>query len=566
MASLKQQITKLQISLYEKAYKDALRTAGPSREIIEYSKKYEKTLPNKYKTITNNEFLSALQQKRLILYGDFHALRQSQRGFLRLLRDFVFKLQKQSVIVALEMFRSCDQDAIDRYMTGDISEAGFLKKINYAHEWGFFWPNFKVILEFAKEFQLPVIGINSEQGGRDSLKARDRHTADVLVETLRKYQAEARSTIFAMLGEYHLADAHLPAALKGQGMDPAIMARVLTNIDKYYFNLRENSLNAASSEYLKLKKDIYCVINTPPWIKWQSYAIWEEMRASDDADPDDTEGDESYTSGYGSYTEYTFDLDYHFLGIVKNLTTFLGISFSATEMTSFRIFASAEADFFKILKSENMFSNREISQIVERATVDGSYFVSRCLTILLSDLTLNNMATAAGQYLHHVLTKDLDEAADPVETFYRRAIKSAIGMVASKILNPRRKCTELSQFFNIVAHHKGKTSKGSGAKKLRIAKAVLKHHEWILEKLASNHETPEKLPSIVSKVERLSAGEVSLAVGQVIGYQLYAAVMGGRASPSNVHDLFQESLKSSEEVWGRIKDLYRFVPKKTAVI
>lgn len=566
--TLQQQINKLQKSLYAKAYKEALKASGTSRSILEYSKDYEKTLPSKYKVINNSELLDSLKSKQLILFGDFHALRQSQRGFLRLIRDFVFKLDEKSLVIALEMFRSEDQEFIDEYMKGDLSDEQFLKKINYAREWGFFWPNFKVILEFAKEFKFPVIGLNSEAAGRDTLKERDQHAAKILDNVLKKYP---HATVFTMIGEYHLADAHLLDALKDLGVDIDNVARVLSNIDRYYFQLHNRSHNAASTEYLKLKKDLFCIVNTPPWIKWQSYALWEEMRSGNDNDSE-LEDEENYSdSRFDGYTEYTFDADYHFLGIVKSLASFLGLSLGTKELTAFRVFVSAEADFFKILKSEHIFTNKEISQIVDRAMIDGHYFVSRCRTALISDLTLNNMASAAGQYLHHILTNDLDIGQNPIESFYRNVVKSMVGMVASKILNPRRKSAELNHFYHLLEQNRGEKVTGKQKKKLLIAKAVLKHHTWINEKI-NEKETPSEssdevdvsfdLPKTIRNAEKSSSGEVSFAIGQMLGYHLYVAVVAGRASASNVHSLFHETLKDFREVWDFVKDTYRFIPKK----
>ena len=81
------QLRQLQHSLYEKAYKEAHSiVAGNSRTILAYSEKFQKSLPVRCARATQADLLSALKQHRFVLYGDFHTLRQSQRGLLRLLR------------------------------------------------------------------------------------------------------------------------------------------------------------------------------------------------------------------------------------------------------------------------------------------------------------------------------------------------------------------------------------------------------------------------------------------------------------------------------------------------
>src|SRR5262245_60953631 len=86
------QLKQLQRTLYDKAYKEAHSiVVGSSRTILAYSAKFERSLPRRFTKTTQATLLNNMRRHRYVLYGDFHTLRQSQRGLLRLLRAYVEK-------------------------------------------------------------------------------------------------------------------------------------------------------------------------------------------------------------------------------------------------------------------------------------------------------------------------------------------------------------------------------------------------------------------------------------------------------------------------------------------
>src|SRR5689334_3976793 len=75
------QLRQLQQTLYEKAYQEAHDiVAGASRTILSYSAKFERSLPKTCRSATLAGLIEEIRRKRFVLYGDFHTLRQSQRG------------------------------------------------------------------------------------------------------------------------------------------------------------------------------------------------------------------------------------------------------------------------------------------------------------------------------------------------------------------------------------------------------------------------------------------------------------------------------------------------------
>ena len=550
------QLRQLQRALYERAYAEAHAiVAGPSKTILAYSAKFHKSLPRRFQKATQADLIEEIRRHRLLLYGDFHTLRQSQRGLLRLLRAYVERQKTNKVVIALEMFKAIDQDTLDSYLGGAITEEEFLASVSYGTDWGFPWANFKMILDFARNRKLPVIGINTENAGRDQLPERDRFAARRLVWAAEAYPDHK---IFCLIGEYHLADSHLPKLLaseaKRRGAALQVL-RVLNNVDQYYFDMTRDS-GHLSTEYLRLKKGFYCVMNSPPWMKWQSFSIWEEMRhamAQGSLRDDDFGGD------LDLYNEDSFDVDYQFLAFVRHLAGFLGMKVDGGELESFHIYFSPDGDFMVPLTEDGGLKVDEAERVIGRALTDGAFFHSRTKTVLVADISINNLAEAAGQYLHAVFTGFDDGGGAPAEDFYRRILKAAIGLISSKILNPRRQCLELHHFRRLIRRDLNRSGKAAKTPKLRIAHAVLRFDRWMSLRLAAANPAYAAAPRGVIQLDQETDYEVSRAIGQLLGLTLYKKVIANKEPTSRLRRLFRHRGESPDKLMGEIAALYRLV-------
>jgi uncharacterized iron-regulated protein len=551
-----QKLRVLQKSLYDKAYEDAHSIVGTaSLRLLNYSKQFEESLPKSFEASTLTEILEGLKKKRFLMYGDFHTLRQSQRGLLRLLRSYCEKQRTNKVVIALEMFKAIDQDDIDGYLAGAIPESEFLEGVNYAADWGFPWQNFKMILDFARARKLRVIGINSDNGGRDDLASRDRFAARRLVQAAKEHPDHK---ILILIGEHHLGDAHLPRSLakeaKAAGLPAADLIRVLNNVDRYYFDLqREASHN--TTEYLRLKKDFYCIMNSPPWMKWQSFSIWEEMRSAGIPQIADQEGE--LDSDIDLYTEDAFDVDYQFLHFLKNLSVFLGFRIDSSDLESFRIHFSQDGDFFNDDTGLAETPERESRRILERVTIDGVHFIPHSKTVLLTHLSINNLAEAAGQYLYTLMSGFDDNGGSPEGDFFRRILKGAIGMLASKILNPRRKCMELHHHKQYIRRFKGQRLTGAAHARRHVANAVLKFDRWIEDRLQD--ATPPLLPRTLVIADNRVNYEISREIGQMLGATIYKKVIANKLPSSRLPRLFKKRLPHDVALWKEVTALYKLL-------
>ena len=201
----------LQRSMYDRAINDARENIGPGKaSILKYQKEFEASLPNQFTSATVNKVLEAIDRNPIVLFGDFHSHKQSQRAFLRILRMYQNRPDHAPIVVGLEMFRSKDQASIDQWLGGSLSDQELLDTVKYERTWGFPWANFRPILEHCRINGIKIIALNTSNGGKDSLKKRDAHAAKLLSNVLT---AEPTARALCLIGEFHLADAHLPQAI-----------------------------------------------------------------------------------------------------------------------------------------------------------------------------------------------------------------------------------------------------------------------------------------------------------------------------------------------------------------
>jgi hypothetical protein len=386
-------------------------------EIAAYSRNFQASLPLVYRTSSIDHVAARITSAQLMLFGDFHTLRQSQRGFLRILRHIRNAEPLRPLMVALEIFNADDQPAIDEFLAGRLPEDKFLKHIDYHNKWGFPWENYQPIVAFCAEQRIQICGINSQFDTPNRLTRRDAFAARILNEWAEK---NPQHLSLCLIGEYHLADQHLLAHLS-----PDIKTvRVVNNIDDYAFASKE--LPTKSTDYLQLAQDFFCVLNTAPWIKWQSLAMWEEFHASWDG----THGDD-----FDLYTEHQYDFDYQLLHILKALNQFIGLNLNTTELSHFNLYIKPDKATRSYIKAKLKLTRTELSAAERRCEMDGFAYFSPSATVLLREPSINRFAEIAGFYLYDTL-----QARRPQGrlNFMQRIERQACGTLAASIMNPRR--------------------------------------------------------------------------------------------------------------------------------
>ena len=100
--------------------------------------------------------ISDLKKNRIILVGEHHTNQNHHMAQLNVIQS----LNEAGVRVAIgiEMFRNDSQQALDRWVAGNIDAAEFQKI--YYDNWNYPWSAYQMIFEYAKKEKIPMIGLN----------------------------------------------------------------------------------------------------------------------------------------------------------------------------------------------------------------------------------------------------------------------------------------------------------------------------------------------------------------------------------------------------------------------
>ncbi len=125
----------------------ALRFGEEAVSVQGYGAYYEKDIRRRWQLSSEAELTAALRHADLVYGGDFHALNQSPRAHLRILRQLG---SGRSLVLALEIFSSRDQKIIEAFFADTVSEKEFLRRVRWETSWGFPWEHYRPLVLYAK--------------------------------------------------------------------------------------------------------------------------------------------------------------------------------------------------------------------------------------------------------------------------------------------------------------------------------------------------------------------------------------------------------------------------------
>lgn len=103
--------------------------------------------------------MEMLSGARLIFVGETHDNIHAHRVELTVIRELHRRFPGQ-VAVGMEMFREPQQEALDRWTSGELSELEFLKESKWYDNWGSDFGYYREILQFAREHRIDVVALN----------------------------------------------------------------------------------------------------------------------------------------------------------------------------------------------------------------------------------------------------------------------------------------------------------------------------------------------------------------------------------------------------------------------
>lgn len=406
--------------LYYQIKSEVIRLLGEAWDELTFLEEaYTKELSQPWRPVSKGEMMESLMESQIILMGDFHALQQSQRGHLRILREW--KEPSKQLVLAVEFFQARHQKYINQWMKDTITEEKFLEKIQWENNWGFPWEYYKPLLEWSKKNQIQVIGVNwgLKQKSLASLKTRENYSAMYIK---RIYQQFPHKKIIVIYGDLHLAKNQLPAALKKyKEFRKVSIKRIFQNSENLYFQALRRGLET-KIELIQFKDGDFCVQSVPPWVKWQSYLLFLEKNYDHQID------------------EWGTDIDH--TDHVAKLVGFLGAEFKMKlKPAHLAVYTADDTQIYakmrKVLKKTEWFMVRKW------ITDQRSFYLPPLEIGYLGQTTVNHAAMLAGEYVHAQFSRRTSVFSSGVKDFERHIWIQAMAYLGSKIINHKRKTSSL---------------------------------------------------------------------------------------------------------------------------
>lgn len=399
-----------------------LYLGGETEDVSRYASAYQKDLSRPWEVSRWADLFVCLGQVDVVFGGDFHPFAQSQRAHLRILRKVI---SERPVVLCLEALMIEDQDFVDQFMAGTLGEEAFLKKVQWDQKWGFPWAHYRPLFEFAIKNKVKLMALNIDISERTALtlQQRDKEAARALYESLNQNLEVLHYVIY---GDLHVAQEHLPRELKKLSKKgrPLDIATIYLNAENIYFDLAAQGEESAV-EVVAFNDRQFCIIGSPPWVKWQSYLMYLEETFDVDLDVDDDEDEE---------WDFVVDHTDHVSNLVKMICAGLGenVKTDAIEVYSMR-------DPQALVATEKNMGAEQYRMAHFLIQNDKSFYIPKEGFFYLSKSTVNHAASLAGQYVHSKLS-DRESLLWTFPRDFKRCIWiEAMSFMLSKFVNPKRK-------------------------------------------------------------------------------------------------------------------------------
>lgn len=125
--------------------------------------------------------MDLLSGARLVCVGETHDNIHAHRVQLLVIRELHRRYPGQ-VAIGMEMFREPQQEALDRWTRGELTEIEFLKSSKWYDNWGSDFGYYRDILNFAREQRIDIVALNPSRELQDAVS---RSGLDNVSEDLR---------------------------------------------------------------------------------------------------------------------------------------------------------------------------------------------------------------------------------------------------------------------------------------------------------------------------------------------------------------------------------------------
>jgi hypothetical protein len=499
------------------------RRLGPEpRDVRVYGVRYAKEFRKRWQISSKAELMAAIEGADLVYGGDFHALGQSQRTHLKILRVLS---GERPVVLALECFGISAQKWLDAYLAGKIDLDELRQKARWGKTWGFPWENYRPLLELArrKGFRLLALNDLSSSSGA-SLVAREKTAAARIREA---YFRHPGALIYVVFGDLHLAQSHLPARVReAMGRSRRLREVVVhLNSERIYFQLARKGLEL-TTDVVRLGLGHYCVLASPPWVQWQSYLMYLER--TEDVDlgfgEEDADDDE----------EKDFDPTDQVATLARLVAADLGLK-SGVDLR-FDDFAIYSVDDSHVWQAFEQKLAREERGLARQLLASGrTFYLPSAGAGFLGQHTVNHAAALAGQYVHAKLCGMNRPIWRMPGDFTALIWVEAVSYFLSKLVNHKRQAETLADLRSQLAMA-NPSDQGREAMKLALDQSM-SELIWLQQgRRRKLHFKPRRRSSYL---------EAARILGGMLGERLYLVYRSRRIDRRRIIKLLRCDVLSS---------------------
>ena len=337
-------------------------------------------------------------------------------------------------MLALECVEGRHQASLDAYLAGTAARAhtaGAAGPRSRSGAWTA-GPGFRPLLTFARRHGLEVVGIDRRAQGKRSLELRDAYAAERIARAAR---AEDRPQVMVLVGQYHVAPCHLPAAggagarrvarAAGAGAVPELRGRLLAAGPRGA---------GGAVEAVELADGSLCVLNASPVVCQQSFLDYLEAEAGDAPLRDASAAE-------------------RFREMASLIARLAGVPVGKA-LEEVEVATAADGDVLARIQQRGRFTQGELAQLRRHILSRESCYIPRARMAYLASLSLNHAAEEAAHFVRHCTVGDAMEAPRRAsDAFYARCMEEALGFFGSKLVNPRRGCAGLAEWARRFGGH-----------------------------------------------------------------------------------------------------------------
>lgn len=363
------------------------------------------------------ELFNKIAESQVIYVGDFHTFDQSVKNLIRFMK--VLHKKETDLLIGLEMINYDHHEVLEGFMDSVLTEREFLEGINYSESWRFPWSHYKEIFKFAKHNKIKVIPLNSN----GDLESRELFAAQILEAEIKK---NSESSVLVLFGEMHITPNKLPKKLKQKCEKEINQTIIYQSLDEVYWNSILEKDKIDDFQVVKFTDDEYCMISSPPWMKYESLCYWYEGLISD---PEFDIHEYLITNGYKIFSEDPADSYVETRNILRN---FLELELGEIDFT---IYDHQKSTYLKQRMSTELFHKYYIQHL----ELNKSFISYDKKIIYCSNYSVNELAALASkEYLFTKINHHLKQEifGDKEHFFLLKAYIYSITNLFVKILNP----------------------------------------------------------------------------------------------------------------------------------